>query len=224
MQKGFEIAIVAIFFSLGVLELRARPGGHRARGAAHDHAAASDTGVRSRGAPGARRVAILTLSPHSARGNGAAGLALPRHSVFHDRPPPAPRPVNGPTRATSAALRGELVALAYLVSCGWVIEAHRFRLGRHDLDLIVRRHDVVAFVEVKTRRSRRYGAPGESIGWKKRRTIARVAGIWALRNGRWGDTFRFDVVEVLDRAGGRRRCITSRMRGGWTSDCPSDSK
>jgi len=98
-------------------------------------------------------------------------------------------------------LRGELVALAYLMSCGWVIEAHRFRLGRHDLDLIVRRHDVVAFVEVKTRRSVRYGAPREAIGWKKRRTIARVAGIWALRNGRWGDTFRFDVVEVLDVAG-----------------------
>lgn len=98
-------------------------------------------------------------------------------------------------------LRGELVALSYLVSCGWGVEAHRFRLGRHDLDLIVRRQDVVAFVEVKTRRSQRFGAPVESIGWKKRRTIARVAGIWALRNGRWGDRFRFDVVEVLDRAG-----------------------
>ena len=93
------------------------------------------------------------------------------------------------------------MALAYLVSCGWGIEAHRFKLGRHDLDLIIRRHDVVAFVEVKTRRSQRYGAPREAVGWKKRRTIARVAGIWALRNGRWGDTFRFDVVEVLEVAG-----------------------
>ena len=66
---------------------------------------------------------------------------------------------------------------------------------------MIRRHDVVAFVEVKTRRSRWYGAPMESIGWKKQRTIARIASIWALRNGRWGDTFRFDVVEVLDRPG-----------------------
>lgn len=99
-------------------------------------------------------------------------------------------------------LRGEFVALAYLVSCGWGIEAHRFRLGRNDLDLIIRRNGIVAFVEVKTRRSERYGAPVESIGWKKRRTIARVAAVWALRNGRWGDTFRFDVVEVLDRPGG----------------------
>ena len=100
-------------------------------------------------------------------------------------------------------LRGELVALAYLTSCGWSIEAHRFRLGRNDLDLVIRRHDVVAFVEVKTRRSLRCGTPAESVGWKKRRTIARVAAVWALRNGRWGDNYRFDVVEVLEQIGGR---------------------
>jgi putative endonuclease len=130
------------------------------------------------------------------RGSKSRGILLSM-TAHAARIPPSewtdPRQVRG--------LRGELVALAYLVSCGWVIEAHRYRLGRHDLDLIIRRHNVVAFVEVKTRRSLRYGAPVESIGWKKRRTIARVAAVWALRNGRWGDSFRFDVVEVLDLSG-----------------------
>ena len=49
-------------------------------------------------------------------------------------------------------LEGEHAAMAYLISCGWSIEAHRFRLGRHDVDLIARRGRVVAFIEVKTRR------------------------------------------------------------------------
>lgn len=98
-------------------------------------------------------------------------------------------------------LRGELVALAYLVSCGWTIEAHRYRLGRHDVDLVIRRQGMVAFVEVKTRCSLAYGAPCEAVGWRKRRTIGRMAAVWALNHGRWGDTYRFDVVEVLERAG-----------------------
>ena len=44
-------------------------------------------------------------------------------------------------------LRGEHAAMAYLIACGWEVEAHRFRLGRHDVDLVVRRGSLVAFVE-----------------------------------------------------------------------------
>jgi putative endonuclease len=92
---------------------------------------------------------------------------------------------------------GERLALAYLVSCGWLVEAHRFRLGRNDIDLIVRRGPVIAFVEVKTRVGAAFGSPLEAIGWQKRRTIARVAEVWRLRHGRAGDTYRFDVVTVM---------------------------
>ena len=53
--------------------------------------------------------------------------------------------------------------MAYLTSCGWLIEAHRFRWGRHDLDLVARRGPLVAFVEVKTRGSTGFGAPIESV-------------------------------------------------------------
>ena len=41
-------------------------------------------------------------------------------------------------------LRGERIAIAFLTSCGWSVEAHRFKLGRHDLDLVVRKGSTVA--------------------------------------------------------------------------------
>ena len=65
--------------------------------------------------------------------------------------------------------------MGFLVACGWQVEAHRFRLGRHDLDLVIRRDRLVAFVEVKTRRSLRCGSAVESVSALKRRLIERVA-------------------------------------------------
>jgi putative endonuclease len=91
---------------------------------------------------------------------------------------------------------GEDAARRFLEARGWSVEAHRFRVGRHELDLIVRRGSLVAFVEVKTRRGNGYGAGREAIGWRKRQALGRAAEVWRIRHGREGDTYRFDVVEV----------------------------
>jgi putative endonuclease len=98
--------------------------------------------------------------------------------------------------------QGEQAALAMLSARGWIIEAHRFRAGRHDIDLVVRRNDLVAFVEVKTRASAAYGAPEQAIGWGKRRVLAWVASVWAARFGQPGYRYRFDVVTVWLSPGG----------------------
>jgi len=108
-------------------------------------------------------------------------------------------------RRQRRGMAGERAAIAYLTSCGWEIEAHRFRLGRHDLDLVARRDGVVAFVEVKTRRSDACGCAVESVSRLKQRLIARVATLWLVRYGRPGDTYRFDLVAVEDQGGGRYR-------------------
>lgn len=100
-------------------------------------------------------------------------------------------------------LAGEHAAIAFLTSCGWAVEAHRFRLGRHDLDLVIRRGSVVAFVEVKTRRTAAFGLAAEAVGWRKQRTLAKVADLWRLRHGRSGDSYRFDLVSVTDLGHGR---------------------
>ena len=99
-------------------------------------------------------------------------------------------------------LRGERIAMAFLISCGWAVEAHRFKLGRHDLDLVVRKGQSVAFAEVKTRRSGSCGTAVEAVSRRKQRDIGRVASLWILRHGRPGDEYRFDLVAVQDRGAG----------------------
>ena len=113
-------------------------------------------------------------------------------------------------------LHGERIALAYLTSCGWEIEAHRFRLGRHDVDLIARRGRLVAFVEVKTRRSESFGSGAEAVGWAKRRAIQRVGMLWMLRFGRAGDEYRFDLIAIRDQPGAEPEI--EHISDAWRSD------
>lgn len=91
---------------------------------------------------------------------------------------------------------GERLAAEWLARTGWRLEAHRFRLGRHDLDLVVRRGAEVAFVEVKVRRSAHCGQGEEAVRARKRRTLERLAWAWILRHGQVGDHYRFDVVAL----------------------------
>lgn len=98
-------------------------------------------------------------------------------------------------------LAGELAAAQYLESHGWQIEAHRFRFGHHDLDLVARRAHLVAFVEVKARTGSGFGSGRESVGWRKRQILSLVAELWVVRRGRPTDRYRFDVIEVTWPAG-----------------------
>jgi putative endonuclease len=116
-------------------------------------------------------------------------------------------------RRQRRGVRGELVAMEFLVSLGWEVEAHRFRLGRHDLDLVVRQGQLIAFVEVKTRRSNACGSAIESVSAFKQRKLGRIATYWRVRYGRPGDVYRFDVVAVQDRGGGRWE--VDRVADAW---------
>ena len=107
--------------------------------------------------------------------------------------------------------QAEITAGRWLQARGWRIEAHRWRMGRHDLDLIARRGDLVAFIEVKARRSNRCGGGEEAVGAKKRRILERVAWSWIIKYGRGGDQYRFDVV-VLTGLRSRRPGADAKSR------------
>lgn len=101
--------------------------------------------------------------------------------------------------------RGEALAARFLERAGWTVLARNYRLGHKEIDLVARRGEVVAFVEVKARAGPGFGHPLEAITWRKRREIAQVAQAWIDRHGRPGESYRFDAVAVLAPAGAAPR-------------------
>ncbi len=92
---------------------------------------------------------------------------------------------------------GERIAERWLARRGWRVVHRRYRFGHRDIDLVVERDGVVAFVEVKARSSEQFGDPIEAVNWRKRRDLERSALSWISRHGRSGESYRFDVVGIL---------------------------
>lgn len=93
--------------------------------------------------------------------------------------------------------RGEALAAQFLEGGGWRILGRNFRVGRKEVDLVARRGEVVAFIEVKTRSGDVFGHPLEAITARKRREIEQVANTWIQRYGEADDAYRFDAVAVV---------------------------
>jgi putative endonuclease len=92
---------------------------------------------------------------------------------------------------------GERIAERWLRRHGWRVVQRRFRNGHRDIDLVVEREGLIAFVEVKARRGSEFGDPVEAVNWKKQKELTRSAHIWIDRHGRPTESYRFDVVGVL---------------------------
>jgi putative endonuclease len=92
---------------------------------------------------------------------------------------------------------GERIAERWLRGRGWRVMQRRFRSGHRDIDLVVERDGLVAFVEVKARRGDRFGDPVEAVNWRKQKELGRSARVWIDRHGRAMEAYRFDVIGVL---------------------------
>lgn len=91
---------------------------------------------------------------------------------------------------------GEARAAAHLESLGYRILARNVRAGGVELDLVAARGPVVVFVEVKTRRGRRFGAPEEAVHAAKRARLVRGAAAWLRAERPAARRVRFDVIAV----------------------------
>ena len=106
---------------------------------------------------------------------------------------------DGAARRLGAYRRGhrsEWLAAAALMAKGYRIVARRYRTRLGEIDLIARRGDLVAIVEVKARPT--LAAAMDAIGGMSERRIEAAADMWLARQRDYARlSMRFDMVAVL---------------------------
>jgi len=92
---------------------------------------------------------------------------------------------------------GEGFAKGYLERSGFKVLRAPFRCRSGEIDIIALDRDILVFVEVKTRRSTRFGSPLEAVTVSKQKQIIKVARYYlAYADETAFKTCRFDVLGI----------------------------
>ncbi len=90
----------------------------------------------------------------------------------------------------------EARACHHLQARGLVLVERNYRCKGGEIDLVMRDGDCLVFVEVRLRRSSRYGTGAESIDRHKQRRLLHAASHYLQARRLWNQATRFDVVTL----------------------------
>ena len=91
---------------------------------------------------------------------------------------------------------GEKEATEYLIKNGYKIIERNFFCKRGEIDIIAKDGDTIVFIEVKTRKSIKYGTPAEAVDEIKQKHIYKAAEYYLYSRNLEKEYVRIDVIEV----------------------------
>jgi putative endonuclease len=92
---------------------------------------------------------------------------------------------------------GEQLVARHLEREGFQIVGRNVRVGRLELDLVARRGSLLVFCEVRTRASRAFVDPIDTIDAAKQQRIRRAAEAWLRAAREQPSEVRFDAASVV---------------------------
>jgi putative endonuclease len=93
---------------------------------------------------------------------------------------------------------GEDIAVDYLQNHGYRLITRNYRRKSGEIDIICLDGDTYVFIEVKTRKSSRYGHPLEAVTRAKQRQISFTALDYLTRHDLLDTPVRFDVIAIIN--------------------------
>ena len=97
---------------------------------------------------------------------------------------------------TQKGIKGEEIALTYLVKKGYEILETNWRLQHLEIDIIASINNTLVIVEVKLRTNDYYGKPEEFVSKSKQKKVIKAADFYIKKNNIFWET-RFDVVSII---------------------------
>lgn len=97
---------------------------------------------------------------------------------------------------TEKGKRGELLAERILRENGYEIVERNFRSPFGEIDIVAKVDDVMVFIEVKRRDSKRFGSSLDALSGRKIDRIIRTAKYYIKKRKVKAQRFRFDVVGI----------------------------
>lgn len=95
---------------------------------------------------------------------------------------------------------GENLACAFLAKNGYEIIERNYRCREGEIDIIARQQDTLVFIEVRTKKSKVFGSPEESITQVKKERLRIVAERYGQEHEDLPESWRIDVMGIqLDR-------------------------
>jgi putative endonuclease len=96
---------------------------------------------------------------------------------------------------------GEDAAEKHLKTLGYKILERNYRTKMGELDIVASDGDTIVFVEVKSRRDKRFGEPELAVDARKQRQLSRAAFMYLTRAKKYNSPCRFDVVSIFSMPG-----------------------
>jgi putative endonuclease len=100
------------------------------------------------------------------------------------------------TRRQAFGQKAETIAVRQLEKAGYEIITRNYRNRIGEIDIVARDGQTLVFVEVKARRTLRYGHPKHALTRAKRRKVSMVALEYLKSTGQSSARARFDVVAI----------------------------
>jgi putative endonuclease len=91
---------------------------------------------------------------------------------------------------------GEALAEERLRGLGYIILDRNWRTREGEIDIIAKEGQVIVFVEVRTRRTRTFGLPEESITPRKQERLVKTALAYLEENALYEMDCRFDLMAL----------------------------
>lgn len=91
---------------------------------------------------------------------------------------------------------GEELAASYLRGKGYKVLERNFRTPYGEIDIICEQSGALVFVEVKTRRSHKFGLPQEAVTAAKINHLKKAAYLYLDSRSKPFKSMRFDVIAI----------------------------